>query len=224
MDLKGWRLQLGMESSYRFAFDKALADLKGQDPERVCRNALALRTPEGYEVPFLGEAVRVYLEAGQVLDGAGAPLSVGTAMLVLHHLAWARDVEPEGTWITLKQVPEGGDLFFPAFKKEVMDALVGTYQRDLPAFLSAAKSLGATPLAMGEAGMRFQMFPKVPLAVVLWGADEELPGSANFLFDRTIHHFAPLETLIGFGYYLAQKLVRHPGAPCPTRRLDPFWE
>ena len=167
--------------------------------------------------------MRVDLPSRQVLDEvAGSPLPLGTGMLVLHHLAWARDVEPEGNWISLKEVPEGGDLFFPAFKKEVLDALVEAFQYDLSAFRTAALRLGARPLSMGQAGACFQMFPKVPLAVALWGADEELPGSATFLFDRTIHHFAPLETLIGFGYYLAHVLVRAPEVKVPTRRVDPL--
>jgi len=214
-----------MDSNYRFAYEKALADLRAEDPEKVCRNALAGFRPGVYTLPFLGRPLRVDLEQGLVLEGdSGRVLPPGTAMLVLHHLAWARDVEVEGRWITLKEVPEGGSLFFPAFKREVQDALVATYQHDLPAFEAAAARLGGSPLALGQVGARFQMFPKVPLGIVLWQGDEEMPGTANFYFDRTIHHFAPLETLIGFGYYLAHQLVRAPEVPEPARRVDPFWE
>lgn len=58
----------------------------------------------------------------------------------------------------------------------------------------------------------------------MWQADEEFDGSANFLFAKTIEYFSPLETIIGFGYYLAHKLVRSPFAPHFLRGHDPFWD
>jgi len=214
-------MTLDTRSAYQPAYEKALRDLEAQDPLRVCRNTQARRIPGGYALPFLDRSVRVDLEAGRVWAEDGSPLSHGSAMLVMHHLAWARDVDPEGSWISLQELPEGGSLFFPAFRLQVLDPLTRAFQDDLPAFNQASRALGGSPLSLGQAGARFQLFPKVPLAVALWGADEELPGSSSLLFDRRVHHFAPLETLIGFGYYLAHRLLRQAALPVGDAS---FWE
>ena len=79
---------------------------------------------------------------------------------------------------------------------------------------------------MGHSAARFQALPRVPLAVMLWAGDEEVAGSANFLFDSTVEHFSPVETIIGFGYFLAHKLIRCAGheQKKSQKGSDPFWD
>ncbi len=216
-----------MASSYQFAFDKAVADLKEKAPAVVCNNAEAEYSAISgkYVVPFFKKPYTVDVSSGEVYDQAtGVRCALGTGLLILHYLAFAQDVEPSGKWITLKEVPNGGMVFYPAFKKEVLDALVSTFQYDLAAFDRAAAALGGEKLKMGHSAAVFQAFPRVPLAVVMWEGDEEFGGSSNFLFDSTIGYFSPVETIIGFGYYLGHKLVRSPLAPDSNRRPDPFWD
>jgi hypothetical protein len=38
---------------------------------------------------------------------------------------------------------------------------------------------------MGDSAAAFKAFPKISLAVLMWQADEEFTGSANFLFDMS---------------------------------------
>ncbi|MDF2569884.1 MAG: hypothetical protein K0R55_1488 [Sporomusa sp.] len=216
-----------MASSYQFAFDKAMTDLKEKDPVVVCHNAGAeYSTISGkYAVPFFKRPFIADMNSGEVYDKeSGTRAALGTGMLILHYLAFAQAVEPSGRWITLKEVPNGGMVFYPAFKKEVLDALVATFQYDLAAFDRAAAALSGEKLKMGHSAAVFQAFPKVPLAVLLWEGDEEFGGSANFLFDSTVEYFSPVETIIGFGYYLGHKLVRSPFAPTSSKRQDPFWD
>jgi hypothetical protein len=145
-------------------------------------------------------------------------------MLILHYLTFAQNIEPCGKWITLKEVPNGGMLFYPAFKKAVLDALVNTFQNNITAFDRAAAPLNGTKLKMGDSAAVFSALPKIPLAVVIWQADDEFGGSANFLFDSTIEYFSPIETIIGFGYYLGHKLVNSPFALNSCRRHDLVWD
>lgn len=216
-----------MGSGYQFAFDKAVADLQAKDPSTVCANAVVEYSAisSQYCVPFFDRPFTINIKTGKVFDqSTGIHCSLGTGMLILHYLTYAQNIEPSGQWITLKEVPNGGANFYPAFKKEVLDALVNTFQNDLIAFDRAAASLNGKKLGMGDSAAVFTAFPKIPLAVLMWMADEEFGGSANFLFDSTIEHFSPVETIIGFGYYLAHKLVRSPFAPNSCRRFDPFWD
>jgi hypothetical protein len=214
-------------SNYRIAFNKAMADLQGKNPVTVCANAGAeyYAIPGQYCVPFFERPFIVDLNNEEIYDlSTGIRCALGTGILILHYLTYAQDITPSGQWITLKEVPNGGAIFYPAFKKEVLDALVSTFQYDLAAFDCAAAALNGKKLRMGDSAQVFAAFPKVPLAVLMWQADEEFGGSANFLFDSTIECFSPIETIIGFGYYLGHKLVRSPFAPNSGRRQDPFWD
>ncbi|MGI6066861.1 MAG: DUF3786 domain-containing protein [Bacillota bacterium] len=224
-NLQGERLTVG--SNYQIAFDKAIADLQMMDPIKVCTNAVAeySATLGQYTVPFFDRPFIADIKKGEVFDrSTGRRCAPGTGVLILHYLTYAPNIEPSGQWITLKEVPNGGMIFYPAFEKELLDALVNTFQNDIAAFDRAAASLNGKKLNMGDSAAVFAAFPKIPLAVLIWQADEEFAGSANFLFDSTIGYFAPVETIIGFGYYLGHKLICSPFAPESDRRNDPFWD
>jgi len=214
-------------SGYQFAFDKAMADLQAKDPATVCANAVAEYSAisSQYCVPFFDRPFTVDVKTGEVFDRlTGIRCPLGTGMLILHYLTFAQNIEPSGHWITLKEVTNGGVFFYPTFKKDVLDPLVNTFQNDIAAFDRAAASLNGKKLRMGDSAAVFAAFPKIPLAVLMWQADEEFGGSANFLFDSTIEYFSPTETIIGFGYYLSHKLVCSPFAPNSCRQFDPFWD
>lgn len=214
-------------AGYQFAFDKAMADLQAKDPATVCNNALAEYSAisSQYCVPFFDRPFTVDIKTREVFDlltGIRCPL--GTGMLILHYLSFAQNIEPSGKWITLKEVPNGGVSFYPAFKKDVLDPLINTFQNDIAAFDRAAASLNGKKQKLGDSAAVFAALPKIPLAVLMWRADEEFGGSANFLYDSTIEYFSPIETIISFGYYLSHKLVHSPFAPNSCRVVDPMWD
>jgi len=212
---------------YEIAFDKAVTDIRVKDPITVCAHAnveysAALRQ---YCVPFFGRPHIVDVERGEIFDQAtGNRCSIGTGLLILHYLIYAQNVDPSGKWVTLKEVPNGGALFYPAFKNQVLDVLVNAFQYDLDAFERAAALLNGKKAKMGDRAAVFSALPKVPLAVLMWQADEEIGGSANILFDKTIEYFSPIETIISFGYYLSYKLVNSPFVPSTRRRKEPVWD
>ena len=216
-----------MSSGYQLAFNKAMADLQSKDPATVCTNAAVEYSAisSQYLVPFFERPFIADVKKGEIFDQfTGIHCPLGSGILILHYLTYAQNIEPSGQWITLKEVPNGGMSFYPTFKKDVLDPLVNTFQNDIAAFDSAAASLNGKKQRMADSAAVFNAFPKIPLAVLMWQADEELGGSGNFLFDSTIEYFSPIETIIYFGYFLSHKLVRSPFAPHPRRQLDPFYD
>lgn len=212
---------------YEAAFHKALADIKAKNPERVCAHANVEYSAHlnQYRVPFFSRPYIVDAEKGEIFNQeSGSHCAIGTGLLILHYLIYAQDVELSGQWITLKEVPEGGALFFPAFQKQVLAPLVNAFQYDLEAFERAAALLNGKQIKMGDRGAVFAALPKIPLAVLMWQGDEEFSGSASILYDPTIVYFAPMETLISYGYYLSHKLINSSMMPSTCRRKDPIWD
>lgn len=212
---------------YQIAFDKALTDIRSKNPATVCAQANVEYSADlrRYCVSFFGRPYIVDVENGKVFDkAAGNHCSIGAALLILHYLIYAQDVEPSGQWITLKEVPHGGAFFYPAFQKQVLDVIVNAFQYDLASFERAAALLNGKQVGMGDRAAVFNTLPKIPLAVVVWRADEEFGGSASILYDKTIEYFAPMETIIAFGYCLSHKLVNYSLAPGACQRKDPVWD
>ena len=81
---------------------------------------------------------------------------------------------------------------------------------DVAGFRHAAAALGGQPLDLADASFRFQAFPRLAVAVLLWAGDDEFPAQARVLFDAHAGHYLPTEDLAGTGDWLAHKLVHAP--------------
>jgi hypothetical protein len=68
--------------------------------------------------------------------------------------------------------------------------------------------LGGRSLALADAAYRFEAFPRLPVAVLLWAGDEDIPAQARILFDAHAGHYLPTEDLAGIGDWLAHRLTR----------------
>ena len=104
-----------MESNYRIAYDKALADLRVVDPMTAAVNADAVydAATACFTVPFFGRSHHIDVNSGKITDLVrNQPCSVGSGIMIMNYLSWAKDIQPSGRWITLKEVPDGGMVFF----------------------------------------------------------------------------------------------------------------
>jgi len=60
----------------------------------------------------------------------------------------------------------------------------------------------------GDAGMTFCALPHVPVQLVLWQGDEELPPESTILFDATISQYLPAEDIAVLSGMLVYRLMR----------------
>jgi hypothetical protein len=111
-------------------------------------------------------------------------------------------------------------LFYPAFQKEAITLLIENFAGDLPGFLKVTEQLGGVPVQRGHAGVCLPAFPKVPVTLVLWEGDEELPASGTILFDASVDAFLPVEDIIGLGSYCVHKLIKQYRDP---KRRGAMW-
>lgn len=105
-------------------------------------------------------------------------------IIVLHYLAGARDALPTGRWITYRQLP-GGHAYYEAFKRRTIDEVASLFGRRPENLYRVMKALGGEKLGFGDASIQVNVFPKLPVAVILWKGDSEVRPVANVLFDET---------------------------------------
>ncbi len=192
----------------KVTLDKGWSDLKSRDLDLVKKRARAKFDHEKkiYAVSFLNEEYEVDLEAEKIKK-EGEEISPFTAILILHYLTYASDPEPTGKFITFREL-EGGDVYYPAFKKRAIDIIAENFTSDTDVFLDCCKKLGGELVEEGGAGARFIAFSKIPITILVWEGDSEIPGSANILFDETAGEHLPTEDLSLIGAMIASTLKK----------------
>jgi hypothetical protein len=115
-------------------------------------------------------------------------------LMVLFYLVGAKEVKPVHTWVSEKDL-RGGSTFFRGPHHLHTEELLTLYGKDPEGFLSAGRRLGGSEILFGDRGFALEVFPKVPLAYVLWKGDEEFPARINILFDPTVESHLSLDII-----------------------------
>jgi hypothetical protein len=129
------------------------------------------------------------------------------AILVLHYLTNASEVQPSGHGISYRQLP-GGNVYYSAFKARVIDNLGVLFHHDPRLLFASLRTMGAMKREFGDASVVIPVFPKLPVTVIVWKGDPEVQGSANLLFDDTAPRFLPTEDLAAVGTFVVAQLIK----------------
>jgi hypothetical protein len=78
----------------------------------------------------------------------------------------------------------GGYAYERAFCRRVVEPIVTLFGKSPQNLIKAVALLGGKQLEYGECSVEIEAFPKIPLTFILW-TDEELPSTANVLFDES---------------------------------------
>ncbi|NMA92155.1 MAG: DUF3786 domain-containing protein [Firmicutes bacterium] len=173
---------------------QAVRKLAALDPEKIAR-CCRLRFEQEQQyflLPFLNREYRISYPEGKVYTTRGEEAPIYPSLIMLHYLVTA-DGEPlAGEWISFRHLP-GGGIYMEPFRKRALDPFLKIYGHQPRAFLSSATILGGYPGSLNGINRVIPVLPCVPLLFILWPGDEELPPSANILFDRSAPAYLPTE-------------------------------
>ena len=109
----------------------------------------------------------------------------------------------------------GGVAYANAFVRKAVDPIAKGFGGCPDLLVEAAVLLGGKKLELGQASVEVPAFNLVPITYILW-VDEDLPPSANVLFDETANNYlnaeglANLSELTAWRLLLAQTLLKNP--------------
>jgi len=184
--------------------------LRALDPEAVTRRALVEQEPEGrYELPVLGSQVWVDAAAEEVTPAWPEVVAPDyfLAVSAVQYLISAQEVELADELVSAAQLPYG-EVFFRGPHALPGDQLGELFAADGPRFRELLGRLGGQPAELGDVGVRVAIYPRLPLWLGLWLADEEFPARMTFLFDRTAGQHLPVDALWSAVMVLAGALRR----------------
>ena len=215
-----------VERRFADALVKARADWAAADPAACAARAGCALGEGGVTVPFFGVPHLVTHPGGEVRAAvpvaerdAGAadraataeygPAHVAVTVLLLHYLLTATGAPPVGDWAAYRELP-GGLFYAASFAARAETPLARVFGADaagIEAFREAALKAGGEELDLADASSAFAALPRVPVAVLVWQGDEELPGDARVLFDAGAEDYLPPEDLAGLGGQLSRRLA-----------------
>ncbi|OGP53370.1 MAG: hypothetical protein A2162_06705 [Deltaproteobacteria bacterium RBG_13_52_11b] len=185
-------------------------------PTDVCNRSEAIYNParEGFVLPVYNLRYLILPNARKILRVETNDRSVEEALshffhlMVFVYLIEAKESKPSHTWISEKDL-QGGGTFFRGPHRLDVSALENLYGRDPEAFLKAGRKLGGSEILYGDRGFALEVFPKVPVAYVLWKGDEEFPPRIGVLFDATIQDHFTLDVIWCMVSETTRRLAEH---------------
>ncbi len=199
--------------NFQTAIEKATEELLKLDPEQVALNARVEYDPESdsYIVPVLGKGYRLERGARNIHHPPHEDDHILGSMtvLLLHYLIGAKPKMLRNKLISYRELPNGM-VFYNAFKNLAIDPIAHNFGNDIKGFEERGLKLGGQRANYGEISFEFSIFPRVPVTYILWTGDDEIPASANILFDLSALEHLHTEDLAEVGEVITHQLVhRH---------------
>ncbi len=188
-------------------YGEAREALRGSDLAGRTAAAGYRYDPETIPIDFLGRRFllsvpRVELEPeGQSRDtsvgGADAAL-LAERILILHYLARASGAPLSGRLVGFDQLA-GGRFYGSAFRKRTEMPLTRLFAANPAGLIAAAAKVGGAPADSGDVSALIWPFPKVPMTLIVWTGDDEIPPNAKVLFDDTAEGYLSTEDIAVLG-------------------------
>jgi hypothetical protein len=200
-------------STYQVAYDALRARLAGRDLDEIVeRSGGRALGPDRIGLRCLGREYVVTYPDGLVLEADGRPAPVTEAILLLLYLTESSGRPVEGHWVAFEQV-SGGAGYLASFRGRVVAPLLRAFGPRPQALVPAAAALDGEPLELGDASVRLPALPRVPIAYVLWGGDQEFPPSANVVFDASVEGYLDAEAVTVLAELATRRLAESANPP-----------
>lgn len=201
---------LGKLKNFQAAIAKASEDLSKMDPEQVALNARVdyVQKTDSFIVPVLGKEYRLERAAGRIHHPPLPDEHILGSMtvLLLHYLIGSKQRMLRNKLISYRELPNGM-VFYNAFRNLAIDPIAHNFGNDIKGFEERGLKLGGHRVNYGEISFEFSIFPRVPVTYILWTGDDEIPASANILFDLSALEHLHTEDLAEVGEVITHQLV-----------------
>ena len=192
------------------AYAQVRERLAAADIEEQCR-----RSGSEYKRQDSGETTTVYylnqpylvtFPDSKVTPVDGVELPFREQILILHYLALAKGTSATNKLFPFRDLP-GGVGYYPTFSKRTMEPLTRFFGKEPELLEKVSQRLGAQPSDIGDTAVIINVFPRVPITMVLWHGDEELSPQLNLLFDANILDYLETEDVTVACEIITWKLV-----------------
>jgi hypothetical protein len=188
------------------AIAKAFSELNARDIELVAKSSGGVASGSGLRVAVLNRTAIVDIGAGNVKWDDGTELEDALRVMLLHYLLGS-DGHIDGQFKSFREF-ENGNLYYSVFHGRALVPLLSAFGSDPAGLAAASAKLGGTRVQRGDASVDFLFFPCLKVNVTIWKGDDEVPASANILFDAAAGRMLGAEDLAHLAEDLVEMLER----------------
>lgn len=178
--------------------------------EKAWKDIAALTDEKSFSVSFLSDAYTVDLASKRI---ASTPDNITAkdyvAILLLHYLIKKLTLGElpgrSGEWISFNEL-EGGEGYYPTFKKRTIDQVLRKYGSRPEALLTTQRSIKVMKAGQGDVSIEIHPFDEITILIKMSKADEEFGPDANILFDKNISQIFCMEDAVVITELLIHKL------------------
>jgi len=202
----GGCLENAFDLSYGLACEQ-LAKI-GDVRQQCVRSGAQYVGPNEIAIDYLNQSYRIVIPGCRIsLEGSGEEVPLKDRILILHYFTGAKGTPATGKLIAYKQLL-GGVSYFCAFSQRAIAPLVKNFGKSPELLAKAVAKLGGHRADHGDVSVTVSAFPRVPVTLVLWQGDEEVPPNGNVLFDANISDYLSTEDVTVLCETIIWKLVR----------------
>jgi len=205
---KDERSSYNLEVAYALACER----LASIDIEQQCRHSGSEYQRRGSQqvitVRYLNQPYLITLPEVEIsLGGSAEPVPMRDKILILHYLTQAKGTPVTGRLITFRDLP-GGNIYYPTFAKRTIRPLTDHFGQEPALLLANGEKLGGHRADYGDTAITINAFSRVPITLVLWHGDDELPPQLNLLLDSSIPDYLETEDVTVLCETLTWRLIR----------------
>ena len=182
-------------------------------PSDIARRTGIRRDQNVFRFPFFNQEAVVDLDQQRVFRAAAPAEEPGfrLCLISLLYLLYV-DTAALGPPLSPLELP-GATTFFQKRGPHALPSapLEERFGRDLPGFFQVGARLGAEKRASGDGALAFQVFPGLPVEVILWEADEEFPAQVSFTVPAHLDRFWQLDAVLGLMGLVVKEMLRAGG-------------
>lgn len=210
-------LESNLVNGYKEAYRLACESLVKGNPEEIALNTGATFNSfnNNLILKHMNSEFAINCFTGEVTSlDSNKEVTSTVKVLILHYLINANKKNLAGKYISFKEIPGGGSIYYQTFQKRAITPLIKTFSKDCESLFNANEKLAGEKEKLGHGSVTLKVFPYVPITYVIWQGDEEVPDSGTILFDESITSYLPAEDIVlaaSFGTYALMTQARGNG-------------
>lgn len=197
--------------AHALAYSKACEDLQRWDSMDMATSSgssLDLFT-KTFSVHYVNEEYNIRFPSGDVVyANKDEIVPITVKIVLLHYLVRAGGQPLKNSWISFKEISEGGMLYAEPFTKRVTNYLIAIFGNQPQTLLQAGIVLGGSVVNCGDYGIQINVLPRLPITYALWAGDEEFTPRATVLFDATAPFYLPTEDIVVAAAFCVGQLAK----------------
>lgn len=200
-------LNLPQQQNYQISKERALKVIGSFDVKALSDKTGATIQDHSLVFNFYRWQIK-FIPESLSLDIPKEIFSKSTEGLILHYLAYSNGEKPKNDWINFYQIKDAS-LYLPVFNKRTIN-IIQLKVKSLDNFIEKCNFLGGErhDFTSSAIAFKFNVFPLVPLLLVFYEGDEDLPSEMKFMFDSSVIKNLSAEDVVVASQFLSLQFLK----------------